>query len=600
VSVAGAGTLDSQVWALPQADLVRPTGDANANFTATGSKAAGSIVGIVNSDAQTYDALTGPGHWIDPDAMEVGNGSLTPTEDRSEMSMFSEMAAPLLMSTNLCAADCGPDTTPATQAQLALAVSIFGNKNVVAVDQDSLGSPAHIVGDFDGTHLTMAKPLANGDIAVTLFNESTTGTATMSTTARALGLPAASSYQVENLWTGAKQTSTTGAISATVAPTGTEMYRISPIRGGAHLVQASASTHTVASKVSHAASSAASAKKPKSTSIPANLLSVSCVSSSQCTGVDNFGAEVTFNPNVSGQVSKVEIAQGRSLVSVSCAAVTKVCTALDRTGTAYTFSTSHGSRLAVRRYAVDRGGEPTSLTCVSGTQCTVVDGKGAEVTFNPTTGKVSQVGIRAVDPYTYLASVSCSSATQCTAAGGGGNNGDTEVTFNPITGVVGAAGVSSLDAATVNGVSSVSCPSLSECVVVDGSGNEVTFDPTTGTATPASPAPLEGAGLASGLGVMTSVSCDLTTRCTAVDDSGNAVSFDPTTGIVAGAGMRAIDADGSGLQSVACVKTRCVAVDLDGRAIDFRATGGSNAGSSNTVGPTLVDAPVRWTPQFAS
>jgi alpha-galactosidase len=589
VSVAGAGTLNSQVWALPQADLVRPTGDANANFTATGRKAAGSIVGIVNSDAQTYDALTGPGHWIDPDAMEVGNGALTPAEDRSEMSMFSEMAEPLLMSTNLCASACGPDTTPATKAQLALAVSVFGNKNVIAVDQDSLGSPAHIVGSFDGTHLTMAKPLANGDVAVTLFNESTTDAATMATTAQALGLPAASKYQVEDLWTGAKSTSTTGAISSSVAPTETAMYRISPIRNG-HAAQVAATRTTTTTTPSPAAP-----RKPVTASIPANLLSVSCSWIGECTGVDNFGAEVTFTTRSPQASSKVEIAPGQSLVAVSCPGLIGPCTAIDQGGTAYTFTSSPGSRLDLRHYTVDRGGEPTSLTCVSTTQCTAVDGKGAEVTFNPSNGRVTKPGVRSVDPYTYLASISCPSATQCTAGGGGGNNGDTEVTFNPLTGTVGAAGVLSLDAATVNGVSSVSCPSTAECVVVDGSGNEVTFDPTTGTPTSASPAPLEGADLPGGLGVMTSVSCLTVSSCTAVDLSGNVVAFNPVTGVVASGDPRALDPNGSGLESVSCAKFEpCVAVDLDGREVSFGAS--SDSGGSQ---PKLIDGPVRWTQRLA-
>jgi len=598
VSVAGAGTLNSQVWALPQADLVRPTGDANANFTATGKKAAGSIVGIVNADAQTYDALTGPGHWIDPDAMEVGNGSLTPAEDRSEMSMFSELAAPLLMSTNLCAANCGPDTTPATKAQLQLAVSVFGNKNVIAVDQDKLGAPAHIVGDFDGTHLTMAKPLANGDVAVTLFNESTTDAATMATTAQALGLPAASRYQIENLWTGARTTSTTGAISAAVGATETAMYRITPVRAGSHSVLGTTKANTNAvtaatSGKSTTPTAPTSAKKPASTSIPANLLSVSCEIAGQCTGVDNFGAAVTFTVRGSQTSKKIEVAPGRTLVSVSCPGLGNVCTALDRNGTAYTFATTPGQRTTVHHYTVDAGGEPTALTCVSSTQCTAVDGKGAEVTFNPATRRVSHIGVHPVDPYTYLASISCPSATQCTAAGGGGNNGDTEVTFNPVTGAVGAAGVLSLDAATVNGVSSVSCPSATECVVVDGSGNEVTFDPTTGIPTAASPAPLEGADLPGGLGVMTSVTCLTASHCSAVDLSGNEVDFNPTTGALVGAGVRSIDPDGSGLTSVSCAKyAGCVAVDLGGRQVRF------SVGSAASQ-PKLIDEPVRWTPKLA-
>ena len=582
VSFAGAGTVDSQTWAFPAgAQLDRPTGDANANFTATGKKAAGSVVGIINADAQTYDALTGPGHFVDPDAMEIGNGSLTLAEDQSEMSMFSEMAEPLLMATNLCPASCGPDTTPATPAQLAQDVSVFGNKRVIAVDQDKLVSPAHIVGTFDGTHLIMAKPLANGDVAVTLFNESTTSAATMSTTAAAVGLPGAASYRLQDLWSGATSTST-GQISATVPPTGTVMYVISP--GSAAAASAagqsqSATTLTASTTlaaVTHPQARTASAWGTGST---ASLLGVACESAARCAAVDNFGTELTFSP-AGGQSASAAIDSGKSLVSVSCPPGGTWCIALDTAGTEITFQPGPAWS-SQSRHAVDAGNEPTAVTCVSGTQCTAVDGKGNEVTFNPVSGSVTAGGVTQVDPYTYLGAVSCASATQCTAAGGGGNNGDTEVTFNPLTGQVGAAGVLSLDSATVNGVSSVSCPSTQQCTVVDGSGNELTFNPQTGSASAAGLVALEGDNLAAGLGVMTSVSCPSASQCTAVDASGKEVTFNPATGSVNGAGVRLVDHAG-GLQSVTCLATRaqCTAVDLTGHQVTFNPATGAVIGSA--------------------
>ncbi len=581
VSVAGAATVDSQDWAFPMAQLDRPTGDANANFTATGRHAAGSVIGIINADAQTYDALTGPGHWIDPDAMEVGNGSLTLAEDQSEMSMFSEMADPLLMATNLCPANCGPDTTPATPAQLATDVSVFGNRRVIAVDQDRLGAPAQIVGTFDGTHLIMTKPLSDGSVAVTLFNESTTDAATMSTTAAAAGLPAAASYRVQDLWTGQAST-TTGAISATVPATGTVMYRITPVggTGGAH-GQAGQAAAARAVTVSHPGPG--SAGHPAAASFPAapaSLTSVSCASAARCTSVDNFGREVTFSPAGSGSPGPAGIDPGNSLVSVSCPPGGTRCTALDSGGTELTFDPVHGPFLGLSRWPVDAGNEPTALACVSATQCTAVDGKGNEVTFNPVTHRVNAAGVTAVDPFTYLGAVSCPTATQCTAAGGGGNNGDTEVTFNPATGAVGPAGVTSLDSATVNGVSSVSCPSAGQCTVVDGSGNELTFDPATGTANAAGLAPLEGDSVPGGLGLMTSVSCPSADQCTAVDGSGNEVTFDPTTGTVGAAGVTLVDHAG-GLESVSCLATasQCTAVDLTGHQVTFDPATGTVTGS---------------------
>ena len=578
VSFAGAGTVSSQTWAYQAgAQLDRPTGDANANFTATGKKAAGSVVGIVNADAQTYDALTGPGHFVDPDAMEIGNGSLTLTEDESEMSMFSEMAEPLLMATNLCPASCGPDTTPATQAQLAQDVSVFGNKRVIAVDQDKLVSPAHIVGTFDGTHLIMAKPLANGDVAVTLFNESTTDAATMSTTAAAVGLPSASSYTLQDLWSGATSTST-GQISATVPPTGTVMYVISPGSAAASAAGPSQSSATLTSATLTAVTRTQAASWSRGA--PASLLGVACESAARCAAVDNFGTELTFNP-AGGRSASTGIDSGKSLVSVSCPPGGTQCTALDSAGTEITFQPGPPAWSGQARHAVDAGNEPTAVTCVSGTQCTVVDGKGNEVTFNPVSGRVAAGGVTQVDPYTYLGAVSCASATQCTAAGGGGNNGDTEVTFNPLTGQVGAAGVLSLDSATVNGVSSVSCPSTSQCTAVDGSGNEVTFNPQTGTANAAGLVALEGSNLAAGLGVMTSVSCPSASQCTAVDDSGKEVTFNPATGSVNAAGATLVDHAG-GLQSLSCLPTRaqCTAVDLTGHQITFNPATGAVNGSA--------------------
>jgi hypothetical protein len=443
----------------------------------------------------------------------------------------------------------------------------------------------------------MVKPLADGDFAVTLFNESTTDAATMSATASQLGLPSAASYTIKDLWSGAKQTSSTGAISATVDPTATVMYRVTPVHplkssvSGSHPSAAPSSATTTGAIAPKSDQSAQSShKKSVATTIPANLVSVSCEVKDQCTGVDNFGAEVTFSTSGRQASSKVEIAPSQSLVSVSCP--DGLCTAIDRSGTAFTFDTNRGSRLDLHRLVIDPSGEPTAITCVSTKQCTVVDGKGAEVTINPSNDRAGRLD--QVDPYTYLAAVSCSSATQCTAAGGGGNNGDTEVTFNPTTGAVGSAGITSLDANTVNGVSSVSCPSTTLCVVVDGAGNEVTFDPATGTPTDTSPAPLEGADLAAGLGVFTSVSCSSPTDCTAVDLSGVAVTFDPSTGAVATDGEQSLDPNGSGLESVSCWGAGCTAVDLGGREVTFEAT---NTGSRTQV--TLVDPPIRWAPTLA-
>ena len=188
-------------WGPSISNLWRTTGDISATWSST----------LANFHSNvTLAAYAGPGHWNDPDMLEVGNG-MTATQDQSEFSLWSEMAAPLIMGTNLVNAS---STT----------MSILGNKAVIAVDQDSLGKQGTEVSSSGGLDV-LAKPLANGDVSVALFNENSSA-ATISTTASAIGKTGSSSYTLTNLWTGATST-TSGTISASVPAYGTVMYRVS-------------------------------------------------------------------------------------------------------------------------------------------------------------------------------------------------------------------------------------------------------------------------------------------------------------------------------------------------------------------------------------
>ena len=195
-----------------------------------------SLVAMVN-DVDQYAQFAGPDGFNDPDMLTVGDGGMTLAEDESQFSLWAEMAAPLIMGANMAPA---PEVTQAeqrtgvyqalpaaTQAQEQYDLAIFGNKAVIAVDQDPLGKQGTIV-SFNGTQLILAKPLADGDTAVTLFNEGT-APALMSTSGAAIGMPGASIYTLDNLWTN-QVTETGGAISAFVQPGATVMYRISAPR----------------------------------------------------------------------------------------------------------------------------------------------------------------------------------------------------------------------------------------------------------------------------------------------------------------------------------------------------------------------------------
>ncbi|MGW1162015.1 NEW3 domain-containing protein [Streptomyces sp. NPDC002513] len=154
--------------------------------------------------------LQSPGRWNDPDFLLAGQSRLTGDEVRSQMSLWSVMAAPLISSTDL--------TTASPEA-----LAVLGNKDVVAVDQDAKGLQGRIVQQGDGYDV-LAKPLANGDRAVALFNSSDQAQTITTTTAKA-GLPAGSSYLLKDLWS-KRTTQTTGTIAANVPAHATVLYRV--------------------------------------------------------------------------------------------------------------------------------------------------------------------------------------------------------------------------------------------------------------------------------------------------------------------------------------------------------------------------------------
>lgn len=131
------------------------------------------------------DAYARPGHYNDPDLLLVGNGGMTLTEYRSHFSLWSIMAAPLLVSTDL--RTIAPD-----------ALEILLNREVIAVDQDPLAVQGRQVRDVDGIHV-IVKPLKGGSRAIAVFNENDTPRE-VSIAAAVIGLEPDASYVVRDLW----------------------------------------------------------------------------------------------------------------------------------------------------------------------------------------------------------------------------------------------------------------------------------------------------------------------------------------------------------------------------------------------------------------
>ncbi len=156
------------------------------------------------------DAYARPGHWNDPDMLEVGNGGMSDVEYRSHFSLWAIMAAPLLIGTDL------RKVTPE-------ALHILTNKEVIAVDQDALGVQGKRIRVRDGVHV-IVKPLHDGSRAVVVFNEGRSAKE-VKVAADELGLDKEKTYTVRDLWEHADAQGD-GAIRVRLAPHASAMYRI--------------------------------------------------------------------------------------------------------------------------------------------------------------------------------------------------------------------------------------------------------------------------------------------------------------------------------------------------------------------------------------
>ena len=156
-----------------------------------------------------------PGAWNDLDMLMAGSSTFnwTVQQQETQMSIWAELASPLLVSSDLT-------SMSATTKQ------ILGNRAVVAVDQDPLGKQGQLVAQRSGVDI-VAKPLAGGDVAVLLANTSSVPQS-VTTTAHAVGLPTSGAYTVTDLWANTTRESA-GTIGATVPALSALLYRVSPL-----------------------------------------------------------------------------------------------------------------------------------------------------------------------------------------------------------------------------------------------------------------------------------------------------------------------------------------------------------------------------------
>ena len=181
-------------------NLWRTTDDINDSYDR---------MSVIGFDQNGLGRFAGPGHWNDPDMLEVGNGHMNHDEYLTHMSLWCILAAPLLA---------GNDLSKMTPETLA----ILTNPELIAVDQDSGGVEGHRVRQ-EGPYEVWMKPLADGSKVVGLFNRGE-DTERMAVSFKEIGLGQTAS--VRDLWARQDKGSFTGLFAAEVPKHGVVLIKV--------------------------------------------------------------------------------------------------------------------------------------------------------------------------------------------------------------------------------------------------------------------------------------------------------------------------------------------------------------------------------------
>src|SRR6056297_2321315 len=191
-SICEWGTSQPWEWAPEVGNLwrttfdIRPCWDCGEMTVSRGMEVENFIGFTKILDLQVgLESYAGPGHWNDPDMLEVGNGNLTYDENVAHFSLWCILAAPLML---------GNDIRNMSDEVM----EIITNKEVIAVNQDPLGRQGKKVRD-DGDFEVWSKELQDGSRAVVMFNRSE-GEKDIGFSWSEIGLPQKLKFQVRDLW----------------------------------------------------------------------------------------------------------------------------------------------------------------------------------------------------------------------------------------------------------------------------------------------------------------------------------------------------------------------------------------------------------------
>jgi len=216
-SICEWGTSRPWLWANGVGNLWRTTGDITdkwegKNKWPNGDCCAYGVTGILDLQVG-LESFAGPGHWNDPDMLEVGNGGMTTAEYRAHFSLWAILAAPLIAGNDL------RDMKPEIR-------EILTHEEVIAVDQDPAGNQGRRVRK-NGNLEVWSKSMQDGSRAVILLNRGTKDEE-IGVSWEDLGYPAHLSAQVRDLWQAKDLGERKGKFSATVAPHSIVMVTVKP------------------------------------------------------------------------------------------------------------------------------------------------------------------------------------------------------------------------------------------------------------------------------------------------------------------------------------------------------------------------------------
>jgi alpha-galactosidase len=176
------------------------------------------VIFSADADAPLWP-YAGRGRWNDPDVLQVGSSGLTRTEERTQFSLWSVLAAPLLE---------GQDLTGMPGAGFAT----LANDEVIAVDQDPAGWQGRRVRSAGGIE-TWVRPLADGSWAALFVNRNSGARRIAVTAAEIPGLPTAERYRVRDLWAHSDaELRSSGVQMVDLARHGAAMWRIRALPPG--------------------------------------------------------------------------------------------------------------------------------------------------------------------------------------------------------------------------------------------------------------------------------------------------------------------------------------------------------------------------------